>query len=403
MQLQIDNAHIIPKQNDDMFSGPISLYLDSNHNTCHLDQPPTNWNAQIVLDADNGYVFSNIQDVVFLNSSVASYQRHLESIFKHGSYFIHNIDESINPNNNWTSIKQGQFIPKDRYVNNSYINIHQPINSAQLPLLNNMLNYARSINKSVYINANLFNPYASIANSADDSQTTIRLGLEQSFAYYETTSLFSVLCAIQHSQCYAYVYNISCHDSLEIIEWFKNKYNKIKYGVNIHHLLCHSNDIGYFNPLFKFNPPLRSSDNQKYLARGISNKLINFIYSGHTFLSSEQKSVTYMQAKAGSSSGLIFIPLLFKLAGLHRLNIADVLACANINQEILYGLDSSNIVIYHPHKINSLNAPSSFYNELNPFSQYPIMGKVTHFVIRQDIKSTDKKIADDSMYLVHEF
>jgi len=366
MKIQINNAKSISGQINEVFN----LYLSDNTTNENIKNIPDNWQADTIIDAQNNYVFSNVTDLSFLSNEEFAIEKPI--LQQAGNYLTSNISYNKNSDKSWLANNQQH--------SDNHIVLHNKITSQDLPSFINILNYAKSCNKIVYINANILNPSNMLG---DDSHISIRLGLGQNLSCYETSSLFTILSLINYVKCNCFIYDISCNESLDIIYKFKKNNDQVKFGLNIHHLLLSNNDLGFFDTKYKFNPPLRSLANQQLLVQGINNNLIDFVYSGHSMINLYDKQVPFAQAKSGSGSGEIFIPLLFKLADLHHINLEKVLQCANIST----CLDVNNLVIFNPNcewQFTGKNINSQ--SKINCFNKYPLIGKVEHTILKQNNK-----------------
>jgi hypothetical protein len=373
---------------------PINIEVVDGHSI----YPCLNKEEQII-DARNCLVFSGATDYTFLSAMHFEQERF--------NLLYSGIELAINIENVQTNIPalSNDALSYQNYIdasllsilqkNKQYIVLHQTINTNQTHALLNILTDACAQNKTVYINAQLFNTQPMLG---DDSHISIRMGINQGLACYETASLAYILELIQHVKCNTYIYNISCAESLALINRAKiyAQYENftITCGVNIHHLLLTHTDLGYFNTLAKFYPPLRSYSNQAALIDGLMNNSIDYIYSGHSMLSLEQKQQPFADAPSGASSAEIFIPLLFKLAQQHNINLQHVLEKAGIHQ-LRYIMNNSEtktntanmLVVFNPNTEYTVDAAMlKSVSKASPFLGYPLQGKIEHIVIGKDIK-----------------
>ncbi len=314
-----------------------------------------------IIDASNCLIFSGATDYTFLN----------DDDFKQESTILKlaGIEHAVNIE-----------------CTTEYV-IHNNIDSSQTQNLLNILTDACAQNKTVHINAQLFNPHPMLG---DDSHISIRMGINQGLACYETASLSYILELIKQVKCNTCIYNISCAESIDLIQQAKMQAHNsgfcIKCGINIHYLLLTHHDLGYFNTLNKFYPPLRSESNQKSLIHAFKNDAIDYIYSGHCMLSLEQKKQPFADAPSGASCAEIFIPLLFKLANQYNISLAHILNKAGIKADIssTYILHTQNIMIilFNPHTEYVVDeAIFKGNSKASPFLGYPLQGKIEHIIM----------------------
>ncbi len=379
MKIQISNAKAVSIENN------ITLFLDLELNTISQEMPWESNIADKIIDASNLLLFSGAKDYSFLYpDELLQYKNIIKNSGISRIYNIHTdfkdgkqIDES------WLGNKQ--YITHNFTNHNSDIVLHQNININHAGSLINVLEYAKTNNQTIHINAQLFNPHKMLA---DDSHISARLGLAQSLSCYETSSLAYILELIKQVKCNTSIYNISCAESLELLKnaknYAKNHGFNITNNIDIHYLLLTNNDIGYFNTYAKFYPPLRSIENQKSLIQGLLDGTIDYIYSGHKNINIKDKEYPFASAVSGASSIKIFIPLLFKTALLHNLNLNTILNKAGIITDISYILENYynnfneiGLVLFDENQECILSA-QNFNNQASPFLNYPIQGKISH-------------------------
>jgi dihydroorotase-like cyclic amidohydrolase len=388
MKIQINNAKSINGEIVNLFiDNNIVSKLEGNSSTSNND------NNIKHIDASNMLVLGGAKDYWFLSTNQFKNYILSNNLNSTGISRIYNIstdfDESM-PNtqidDSWLANRQ---YLSSNINDNKDIVLHQIVSTKNIPSLMNVLEYAKMHNKIVHINAQIFNQHSMMG---DDSHISTRLGLSQGLACYETSSIAFMLELIKQVKCNISIYNISCAESLEIINQAK-KYAKqhkfsITANIDIHQLLLSHHDIGYFNTYAKFYPPLRSLDNQKLLVHGILDNIIDGIYSGHKSVTIEDKQAPFASAVVGASSAEIFIALLFKLANLHNIELSTVLHKAGISTNVDDMISNQNnrshgIALFNPNHEYVLNEHSfNTHNNANasPFLGYAIQGKVFYSI-----------------------
>ncbi|HEX4859493.1 MAG TPA: amidohydrolase family protein, partial [Usitatibacteraceae bacterium] len=118
--------------------------------------------------------------------------------------------------------------------------------------------------------------------------------------------------------------------------------------VGIHHLLLTDRDIGYFDPQFRFSPPLRSPRDREALGAAVIDGTIDAIASDHTPVDDDEKNVPFGEAAPGATGLELLLPLALKWAEQMQWRDADVLARITAAPAALLGLPCGTLAAGAP-------------------------------------------------------
>ncbi len=151
---------------------------------------------------------------------------------------------------------------------------------------------------------------------------------------------------VEKTGCSYHVCHISTKESLEKIEYAKNKGLKISCEVTPHHLLLCEDDIDINDANYKMNPPLRGIEDKLALIKGLQDGTIDIIATDHAPHSEEEKTKSFIEAPFGIVGLETCFPLMYTnlvLKGFITLNkLIDLLT---INPARLFNLDCGEIKV----------------------------------------------------------
>ena len=108
--------------------------------------------------------------------------------------------------------------------------------------------------------------------------------------------------------------------------------------VAVHHLHLCDMDIGYFNPLCNFVPPLRSQRDRDELRAGLADGRINAVCSDHTPVDDDAKQMPFAEAEPGATGLELLLPLTLKWASEQKVSLLDALARVTSDAASIMGI-----------------------------------------------------------------
>ena len=224
---------------------------------------------------------------------------------------------------------------------------------------------------------------------ANESAIATRLGIRGSNKNAEVIEVLKYIALSKEIGTKIHLSKISCRESLEIIARAKNENINVSCDVSINQLLFTDQDIDLYNSNYHLSPPLRSKSDQDSILESIELNIIDAVCSDHRPVEDDKKRLPFEESEKGASSFETFIPLIFKAAKIHRLNLEHLLSKISYSPyKIVYGerydyLNNKNtdFCIYNKSQ-NWVASPNELKSSGKnvPFN-WELEGRVTHTFI----------------------
>ncbi|MEO6928283.1 MAG: amidohydrolase family protein, partial [Casimicrobiaceae bacterium] len=131
---------------------------------------------------------------------------------------------------------------------------------------------------------------------------------------------------------------ISSADAVDMIRAAKREGLAVTCDVSIHHVHLCDVDIGWFDSLAHFAPPLRGVRDRGALRRGLQDGTIDAIASDHAPVDDDAKQLPFAQAEAGATALELLLPLTLKWAAEAGIGLPQALACITSRAGATLGL-----------------------------------------------------------------
>jgi len=153
----------------------------------------------------------------------------------------------------------------------------------------------------------------------------------------ESESIRRVLTFAEALDCPVYIVHVSTREGLEVIRQFKPKYKKLFVETCPHYLSL--TQEAPLRSLGKVNPPLRSSEDNEALWKGIAQGLIDTIGSDHCPFTKEDKPESIWEARTGFPGSATILPILLS-EGVHkkRVSLEKVAELTSLNPARIFHL-----------------------------------------------------------------
>lgn len=125
------------------------------------------------------------------------------------------------------------------------------------------------------------------------------LGLQGWPAVAEESIIARDVLLAQHVDSRLHVCHVSTAGSVEIIRWAKARGIKVTAEVTPHHLLLTDELVRSYDPVFKVNPPLRTSEDVRALREALADGTIDVVGTDHAPHPSEAKECEWAKAAMG--------------------------------------------------------------------------------------------------------
>ena len=176
------------------------------------------------------------------------------------------------------------------------------ISDAYFPIMNAQvmryaLEYARMFNIPVINHPQDIN----LVNNGvmNECQTSNSLGLEGSPAISESIMINRDLEIANYIKGKLHIPNITCADSIDLIDKYKNKNLLLTCEVSPNHLFFSDNDLIDYDTNLKISPPLRSLNDKNKLIKGLKDGVIDCIASCHYPQRNDDKEKDFNHAEFG--------------------------------------------------------------------------------------------------------
>ncbi len=128
----------------------------------------------------------------------------------------------------------------------------------------------------------------------------------------ETAALAAIIEIIADIGTPIHLMRISTRRGVEIIAAAKQRGLPITASTTWLHLIADTTDLATYNPNFKLDPPLGTSDDRIALIEGIKTGMLDAIAIDHSPYTYEEKTVAFGEAPAGAIGLELALPLLWK-------------------------------------------------------------------------------------------
>ena len=205
------------------------------------------------------------------------------------------------------------------------------------------MQYAATFGFPVWLAAQ--DPYLAKGGVAHDGEVAARLGLTGIPVVAETIALATILHLARETGARLHVTRISSATALDMIRAARADGIKVSCDIAAHHLHLCENDIGYFDPHARLDPPLRSLRDRDALRAGLADGTVDALCSDHTPVDDDGKQVPFGEAEAGATGLELLLPLTLKWAQEAKLPLAQALARVTCDPARVLGLDAGTLGI----------------------------------------------------------
>jgi dihydroorotase len=229
---------------------------------------------------------------------------------------------------------------------------------------------------------------------AHDGEVATRLGLPAIPAFAETIALATLLELVRATRARVHVCRLSSAGAVELMRQAKREKLPVTCDVAIHHVHLCDMDLGYFDPLCRLDPPLRSQRDRDALARGLVEGVVDCLCSDHTPVDDDGKHLPFAEAEPGATGLELLLPLTLKWGAAHKLSLAQTLARITSEPARVLGVGSgqlspgapADLVLFDPQAEFRLSAQSLKSQGKNtPFLGYSLNGRVRYTVVAGNV------------------
>jgi dihydroorotase len=183
---------------------------------------------------------------------------------------------------------------------------------------------------------------------AHDGEVATRLGLPAIPVIAETVALATILAVVRATGVRVHLCRLSSADGVAMVRAAKAEGLPVTADVGIHHLHLCDVDIGWFDPLANFVPPLRAARDRDALRAGVEDGTIDAICSDHAPVDDDAKQVPFAEADPGATGLELLLPLTLKWASEARVPLVRALARVTSLPAAILGVAAGTIKVGAP-------------------------------------------------------
>ncbi|MEO6748019.1 MAG: dihydroorotase, partial [Casimicrobiaceae bacterium] len=170
---------------------------------------------------------------------------------------------------------------------------------ADTQVLLRAMQYAATFGFAVWLRAQ--DAWLGRGGVAHDGEIATRLGLAGVPAIAESVALATLIALARETGVRLHVCRVSAAQSVAMIRDAKRSGLSITCDVAVHHVHLCDIDIGWFDPLAHFVPPLRGVRDRDALRAGLLDGTIDAIASDHTPVDDDAKQLPFAESEAGAT------------------------------------------------------------------------------------------------------
>jgi dihydroorotase len=222
-----------------------------------------------------------------------------------------------------------------------------------------------------------------------------RLGLPSIPVVAETVALHTIFELQRATGARVHICRLSSAAGIELVRRAKQEGLPVTADVAIHHVHLIDVDIGYFDPAYRLDPPLRSQRDRAAIVAGLADGTIDAICSDHAPLSAEDKLLPFGEAAPGATALETLLPLTLKWAGENSVPLVQALAKVTSSAAAILGEDTgrlqqgakADVVVFDPTtpwRVTPDQLASA--GKTTPYAGYELLGRARYTLVGGDIR-----------------
>jgi dihydroorotase len=233
-----------------------------------------------------------------------------------------------------------------------------------------------------------------------------RLGLPAVTALAETVALHTIFEMQRDTGARVHLCRLSSAAGIELVRRAKREGLRVTADVAVHHVHLTDVDIGYFDPDFRLDPPLRTQRDRDAILAGLADGTIDAICSDHAPVGEDDKLLPFGEAAPGATALETLLPLVLKWGEAAKLPLAATLARvtsapAQILNEPTGRLAvgaKADVVVFDPQAHWTVTRGELLSRGGNtPFSGYELVGRAMLTLVGGDVRF-DRKSGSESNF-----
>ena len=221
---------------------------------------------------------------------------------------------------------------------------------AQFPLFDTQvllraMQYAATFDYAIHLQPQ--DHYLAHDGVAHDGEVASRLGLAGIPVCAETVAISTALQLARETGVRLHLARLSSAAGVALVREAKQSGLKVSCDIAIHHLHLSENDIGYFDSLARFAPPLRAESDREAL-RAAAAEGLAAICSDHTPVDEDGKQLPFPEAHPGATGLELLLPLTLRWAEETGLSLLTALARITCDPATILGIEAGSLDVGQP-------------------------------------------------------
>ena len=225
---------------------------------------------------------------------------------------------------------------------------------------------------------------------AHEGEYASRLGLTGVPVIAETIAIGNILELMRVTGARVHLRLVSSAAGLALVRQGKNEGLPLTCDVSINHVHLADIDIGYFDSLFRFDPPLRSVRDRDAIHTALMDGTIDAICSDHTPVDDDAKLLPFAEAEPGATGLELLLPLTLAWAERARVPMQMALARITSTPGRMLGFDASlkpgsraDLAVFDAGAIWRVTPGELKSQGKNtPFTGYELRGRVRYTLVK---------------------
>jgi dihydroorotase len=223
-----------------------------------------------------------------------------------------------------------------------------------------------------------------------------RLGLPSVPAAAETVALHTIF-ELQRSAGgpRLHIARLSSAAGVELVRRAKKEGLPVSADVNIHHVHLTDADIGFFDPNFHLDPPLRSQRDRDAIQAGLADGTINAICSDHAPIDADDKDLPFGESAPGATALETLLPLVLKWAQREKIPLARALAKVTSAAAAILGEPTGRLAIGAKADVMVFDPDAPWrvlpealvsVGKSTPFGGYELCGRASYTLVGGEVR-----------------
>ncbi|MDQ3189412.1 MAG: dihydroorotase [Pseudomonadota bacterium] len=224
-----------------------------------------------------------------------------------------------------------------------------------------------------------------------------RLGLPAVPVVAETVALHTIFELQRATGARIHICRLSSSEGIALVRQAKREGLPVTADVGIHHVHLIDVDIGYFDPNFRLDPPLRGMRDRDSIVAGLADGTIDIICSDHAPIGDDDKLLPFGEAEPGATALETLLPLTLKWASENKIPLHQALGKITSGPAAILGKGTAkgclrvgakaDIVVFDPSAdwiVSDQTLVSAGKN--TPFAGYELQGRVCFTLVGGEVR-----------------